>query len=480
MYRYGKWMIITAITLTTAASVYAQQHEQKQLKYGAQYTGKRQDTAMARFRYNRFGQFIHWGLYAIPGGVWDGKTYPYAAEFLKSSAKIPSSTWDSLMYQFNPKHFDPHAWAKMAKQMGVRYMTITTKHHEGFCLWPSQYTNFNISNSPYKKDILKEVVAAYTAEGIDVHFYYSVLDWHHPDWRYDIKNEADSIAFRRYLNFAYNQLKELATNYPAVKCFWFDGTWDNSVKKNGWWTLEVEKMLKQVRPGMIVNSRLRADDEGNRHKDANGNMMGDYASGYERRLPDPIRDTDVLKTDWEACMTIPENQWGYHRDWSLSYVKTPAELLEMLASATSMSGNFLLNFGPRGDGAIRPEEQRIATTIGNWMTTNGQAIYGGYHANGWKKQDWGYYIAHDNNKLYLVVCNQPLSGLLKIQTPPKTNIKKAYLLRQPSRQLHITETQKQQYNISTDNPRPGLPYVIILELSDEGEKNSHQYQEAKT
>ena len=163
--------------------------------------------------------------------------------------------------------------------MGVRYVKITTKHHEGFCLWPSKYTENTVANTPYKKDLLGEMVKAYNDEGIDVHFYFSVMDWSHPDWRYDVKTPEDSAAFSRFLTFTDNQLKELATLYPTVKDFWFDSTWDASIKKNGWWTAHVERMLKEMLPGVTINSRLRADDYGKRHFDSNGHLMGDYESG---------------------------------------------------------------------------------------------------------------------------------------------------------------------------------------------------------
>lgn len=457
-------LLILLLLLTVSATA------QQKLQYGAQYTGKRTDAAMNKWRSNRFGQFIHWGLYAIPGGVWNGKTYNYAAEFLKSSAKIPTSTWDSLMYQFNPVKFNAKEWAKMAKKMGAKYMTITTKHHEGFCLWPTKFTAFNISHTPYKKDILKELVEAYNAEGIDVNFYYSVLDWHHPDWRYDIKSAEDSIAFRRFLKFASGQLRELATNYPTVKAFWFDGTWDNSIKKNGWWTLEVEKMLKEVTPGAIVNSRLRADDFGKRHIDSNGGLMGDYESGYERRLPNPYKDLQVTKWDWEACMTVPENQWGYHKDWSISHVKSPLELLEMVVHTTSMGGNFLLNFGPAGDGSIRKEEQNIATEIGAWMQANGNVIYNCDYA-GWEKQDWGYYTKQKgSNTLNLVVFNVPVSGLLKIKAPAGTRFKTKQGLEEIAKDQYLFHMPLQLYK---------TPQVIILETESSG-NSGDKYQEAKT
>lgn len=446
------------------------------LKYGAQRTGKRQDESIQKFRENRLGQFIHWGLYAIPGGVWEGKTYPYAAEFLKSSAKIPTSTWDSLMYQFNPTRFNAKEWAKMAKNMGARYMTITTKHHEGFCLWPSKYTDFTITNTPYKKDILKEMVDAYNAEGLDVYFYYSVLDWHHPDWKYDIQTKEDSIAFSRLLDYCYNQLKELATNYPTVKGFWFDGTWDNSVKKNGWWTLEVEKMLKEVRPGALVNSRLRADDFGKRHFDSNGLMMGDYESGYERRLPDPVLDTIVTRRDWESCMTVPENQWGYHQDWSISYVKKPVEMLELIVHSVSMGGNILVNFGPQPDGDFRSEEKELAEYIGQWMQVNGEAIYGCDYA-GLKKKDWGYYTKK-GDKIYLAVFNKPFSNMLKVEIPAGITPEKAYTL-SGNIDVKIIETAKNQYNIQIPDTYTDKPFIIVLKIRD-GNNENKNYKDALT
>ena len=173
------------------------------LKYGANRLGKRSDAAMKKFRDNRLGAFIHWGLYAIPGGEWNGKMYNGAAEWLKSWAKVPADEWLRLMDQWNPEKFNAKVWAKMARKMGVKYVKITTKHHEGFCLWPSKYSNYTVAQTPYKKDILGELVKAYNDEGIDVHFYFSVMDWSHPDYRYDIKSKDDEVAFARFLEFMF-------------------------------------------------------------------------------------------------------------------------------------------------------------------------------------------------------------------------------------------------------------------------------------
>ncbi|MDR0938761.1 MAG: alpha-L-fucosidase [Mediterranea sp.] len=443
------------------------------LKYGADRVGKREDPAMIKFRENRLGAFIHWGLYAIPGGEWNGKVYPGAAEWLKSWANVPSDEWMKLMDQWNPTKFDATAWAKMAKDMGVRYVKITTKHHEGFCLWPSKYSKYTVAQTPYKKDILGELVKAYNKEGIDVHFYFSVMDWSHPDYRSSIKTPADSVAFSRFLEFTDNQLKELATRYPTVKDFWFDGTWDSSIKKNGWWTAHVERMLKELVLGVTINSRLRADDYGKRHFDSNGRLMGDYESAYERRLPDPVKDLKVTQWDWEACMTLPENQWGYHKDWSLSYVKTPIEVIDRIVHAVSMGGNMVVNFGPQPDGDFRPEEKEMAKAVGQWMRRYGQAVYACDYA-GLPKQDWGYYTRGKEGEVYMVVFNQPYSRRLTVKTPKGVTVKKAELLTS-GEQLDVVETARNEYNISVPAQDQGEPYVIRLQMhSKEGGKDSYR------
>ena len=467
-----------ALTLALSGSVFAQKKQQDiPLQFGASYFGKRQDEAMQKFRDNRLGEFIHWGLYSIPGGEWNGKVYGGAAEWLKVWANVPREDWLLLMKQWNPKKFNAKAWAKMAKQMGAKYVKITTKHHEGFCLWPSKTTKYTVANTPYKKDILGELVKAYNDEGIDVHFYYSFLDWSNPDYRSSIKTPEGSVAFARFMKFADEQLKELATRYPTVKDFWFDGTWDSSLRQNGWWTAHAEKMLKEMIPGVTVNSRLRADDKGKRHFDSNGHLMGDYESGYERRLPDPIKDLKVTAWDWEACMTVPENQWGYHKDWSLSYVKTPVEVIDRIVHAVSMGGNMVVNFGPQADGDFRPEEKELAAALGNWMSKYGQCIYGCDYA-GLEKQDWGYFTKGKQGEIYMVVFNQPYSQRLIVKTPKNTSIVKASVLT-TGEEIKVTETAKNEYNVSVPMQNPGEPYVIKLKMKY-GKGTNGEYRDALT
>lgn len=467
-----------ALTLALSGSVFAQKKQQDiPLQFGASFFGKRQDEAMQKFRDNRLGEFIHWGLYSIPGGEWNGKVYGGAAEWLKAWANVSREDWLVLMKQWNPKKFNAKAWAKMAKQMGAKYVKITTKHHEGFCLWPSKTTKYTVANTPYKKDILGELVKAYNDEGIDVHFYYSFLDWSNPDYRSSIKTPEDSVAFARFMKFTDEQLKELATRYPTVKDFWFDGTWDSSLRQNGWWTAHAEKMLKEMIPGVTVNSRLRADDKGKRHFDSNGHLMGDYESGYERRLPDPIKDLKVTAWDWEACMTVPENQWGYHKDWSLSYVKTPVEVIDRIVHAVSMGGNMVVNFGPQADGDFRPEEKELAAALGNWMSKYGQCIYGCDYA-GLEKQDWGYFTKGKQGEIYMVVFNQPYSQRLIVKTPKNTSIVKASVLT-TGEEIKVTETAKNEYNVSVPMQNPGEPYVIKLQMKY-GKGTNGEYRDALT
>lgn len=446
------------------------------LKYGATRLEPRQDPDMQRFRSNRLGAFVHWGLYAIPGGFWNGKAYPGAAEWLKVWAKVPSDEWMGLMKQWHPDHFDATAWAKMFKDMGARYVKITTKHHEGFCLWPSKYSKYTVKQTPDKRDLLGEMVEALNKEGIDVHFYFSFMDWSHPDYRSSIKTPEDSIAFARFLKFTENQLHELCQRYPSVKDFWFDGTWDASLaKNNGWWTAEMEKKLKEWVPGVTVNSRLRADEYGKRHFDSNGHLMGDYESGYERRLPDPVKDLKVTRYDWEACMTIPENQWGYHKDWSLSYVKNPTEVLQRIVHAVSMGGNMVVNFGPQADGDFRPEEKELAAYLGKWMRKNGEAIYGCGYA-GLAKQDWGYYT-RNGNSLYMIVFNEPYTRQLCVKTPKGTAITGAALL--DGTPLAVKETTNSEYNVAVPAVDPGEPYVIKLTFTEK-DGTGNKYREALT
>jgi alpha-L-fucosidase len=399
------------------------------LKHGAHRIGKRTDASMQRWREYGLGQFIHWGVYAIPGGQWNGKTTHYAAEWFRTSGLITKKEYDNLYKQFNPTKLNAGQWAKQARQMGAKYMIFTTKHHDGFCMWPSKYTDYTIANTPYKKDIVKELVDAYTSEGIDVYLYFSIIDWNHPGYQSGaaitnddrlnwsgytaISNEKDKARYETFKEFTRNQLIELLENYPTVKGLWFDGSWDGAWMKEAAWVDALGTELRNMHPGLIIGSRFRADENGKRHEDSNGDLIDDYDQRFERNLPNSLAETKGF--DWDCVMTIPENQWGYHRDWSLTYLKTPYDLIEMTVKANSLDGNFVINFGPDGDGNIRQEETNIAKSIGDWMAVNGDAVYGVQHSV-LEKQDWGYSTSK-GDITYLTVFNKPMNNLLKIKVP---------------------------------------------------------------
>lgn len=461
--------------------IQAQKRSSLALKHGTHRLGKRTDADMQRWREYALGQFIHWGVYAIPGGHWDGKYYPGAAEWIRSWKEMPKDAYDNLYKQFNPTSFNAQQWAKQAKDMGAKYMIITTKHHDGFCIWPSKYTDYTISNTPYKKDILKEIVDAYTKEGIDVYLYFSIIDWHHKGYRSaPPATSEEKSSYEDFKQFTRNQLKELLTNYPTAKGLWFDGTWDKAWINEAQFTDDLEHELRNMHPGLIIGSRFRADEYGKRHFDSNGDLMGDYEQGWERDLPNSIED--INGNDWDCVMTVPENQWGYHSEWR-GYVKTSFDIIDMIVKSVSLNGNFVLNFGPDGKGSIRPEETKLAKEIGEWMKVNSEAVYGCSYIN-LKKQGWGYFTSKDN-KVYMSVFNRPINNRLRIEIPKGGFVPvKAYLL-EDKQSFDIMNAGKNKQNSSLydiaipDNYSPDKPFVIVLEIENNKEEKD-TYQQALT
>ena len=455
-----KIILSLAICTLINTSSFAQQAPGADSLFGATVLNKRADPAMQKWRENRFGQFIHWGLYAVAGGQWKGKNYTASAEWLKNAAGISREEYAELVHQFDPIKYNPAEWARIAKNMGVKYVIITTKHHEGFCLWPSKYTDFSVASTPYKKDVLQPFVKAYQEAGIDVYFYYSILDWHHSDYRSVIKTADDQKAYERYFTYVKNQLKELITNYPAVKGLWFDGQWEESYKKNYKMGYELEQYCRALKPGIILNNRIRTDAEGHVDHDGKGRHFGDFDGSFERRLPTGVKTLDF---DWEACMTVPENQWGYHKIWE-GHVKTAYEIEEMLATCTSMGGNFVLNFGPQPDGMIRPYEQDLAKEVGAWMKINGETIYGCDNA-GMEKQDWGYFTKKPgDDNLYMIVFNVPLSNTLKLKLPDNVTIADNALLADSTKKFAIEKLYGSEYYLHLGNQKFAHPFVITLRL----------------
>ncbi|MFD5213749.1 alpha-L-fucosidase [Microbacterium sp. NPDC058345] len=391
------------------------------VEYGP-LVGRRDDEPMRRFRRYGLGQFIHFGLYSLLGGEYDGVSATGAApapEWIRAwrGPTAPpnwTDTYDRLNESFDPTELDARAWARQARQMGARYIIFTTKHHDGFALWPSAHSDYTVANSPFRRDLVGEVVDAYTAEGIDVFLYFSVLDWHHPGYTSAVPtDEAGRAGWQDFLEYTRAQLLELLERYPATRGLWFDGTWDASWVASHEFTHRLEQELREKRPGLIIGSRFRNDEHGARHFDSNGALLGDYEQGWERKLP---ANHEMLGgNDWDGVMTIGPNAWGWLRDTSGQYQKTADDLIDLLMRCRSMGGNLVVNFGPDGSGRMTAHEGRIAEQLGAWVAANADAVYDAGHVDldptglGW--------LTGDDDRLFLTVVNRPVTGIARLRFP---------------------------------------------------------------
>lgn len=284
----------------------------------------------------KFGMFVHFGLYAAHG----------RHEWAMEDEAIPVLEYQKFTAGYNPSPQSPLKWARLAKAAGMKYMVLTSKHHEGFCNWDTKLTNYNAMQLGPKRDVLKDYVEAARSEGLRVGFYYSLMDWHHPD---GAKCATDEQARKRFVAYIHGHVRELLTNYGKIDVLWYDVAWPLTAQ--GWDSEEMNQMVFELQPDIIVNNR---------------NLLpGDFATPEQRIVADPRA--------WETCMTMNAS-WGYQRaddDW-----KTSKTVLQDLITCTRDRGNFLMNIGPRGDGSIPEESVRILSTVGKWMERNGEAIYG--------------------------------------------------------------------------------------------------------
>ena len=328
------------------------------------------DDRMAWWRDARFGMFIHWGLYAIPGGEW--KDGPNAGAnhgvWIRTTAQIPLAEYDKLLEKFNPVNFNAEAIVLAAKNAGMGYIIITSKHHDGFCLFDTATTDFDVMSTPFKRDILRELADACRKHGLRIGWYYSIMDWHHPDYlprrEWETDRPTEVADFDRYVTYMKAQLKELLTNYGDIGVLWFDGQWEGN------WTddrgRDLEAYVRSLAPDIIINSRVgRAG--GNYGLDTAGGMLGDYATP-EQFIPDSDPGFD-----WETCMTMNDH-WGYNRA-DRNY-KTTGDLIRKLVDIASKGGNFLLNIGPDELGNIPPASLERLREIGEWWEINSESIRG--------------------------------------------------------------------------------------------------------
>ena len=315
------------------------------------------------FVHDRFGMFIHWGLYALPA----------RHEWVKSQERIDTDTYDTYFRHFDPDLYDPHLWAAAASEAGMKYFVVTTKHHEGFCLFDTALTDYKASNTPAGRDLLKPMVESFRSEGLKVGFYHSLLDWHHPHYTADIhhpmRDNPEYLAedvhrdLNLYTQYLHGQTRELLTNYGKVDILWYDFSVGSSERfpgkgKEVWQSEKLLKLVRSLQPGIIVNDRLQIDQD--------------------IKTPEQYQPREWVKVDgkpvvWEACQTF-SGSWGYHRDeesW-----KSVDQLIQMLIDSVSKGGNLLLNVGPTGRGEFDERALSRLQGMGKWMRRHNRSIYG--------------------------------------------------------------------------------------------------------
>jgi alpha-L-fucosidase len=416
---------------------------------------------MEWWRDARFGMFVHWGLYAVPAGTYQGRRVDGIGEWIMNSAHIPVAEYEKFAGQFNPVGFNADEWVRTARNAGMKYIVITSKHHEGFSLWDSKVTDYDIMDAtPFKRDILAELAKACKKYKVKLCFYYSIMDWHHPDAQapfYPNYNDTSKSNpnFSRYVEtYMKPQLAELINNYGPLGVLWFDGEWIKD------WTEPQGKALyawlRELQPDLIINNRVGKGRQGmeglNKSDDE---YAGDFGTP-EQQIP----ATGLPGVDWETCMTMNDT-WGfksYDDNW-----KSSEDLIRKLADIASKGGNFLLNVGPTPEGLIpQPSVDRLEA-MGKWMAVNSESIYG-TTASPIGMPDWGRCTAKDD-KLYLHVFNWPADGKLSVALP-NASVAKAYLLADKKKTKLPVTSDSAKVVVSVPQTAPdAVDSVIVLTLN---------------
>ena len=333
------------------------------------------DERMQWFLHDRFGMFIHFGLYSIPA----------RGEWLRSTEEMPEEQYLPFFDEFNPTGFDARDWARRAKQAGVRYAVLTAKHHDGFCLYDTATTDFKSTNTPFGRDIVAEYLEAFRAEGIRVGLYYSLIDWHHPDFpqygdrqaplRHDpVAGCNDDRVFDRYLDYMHAQVRELCENYGKIDLMWFDFSYDD-MRGEKWRATELVDMVRTLQPGIVINNRIEVSGEGYGALAACDPTPyhGDFVTPEKIVPPRGLFDAEGRRLAWESCVTMNDN-WGYCAT-DLNYKPAPL-IVHKLVECVSKGGNMILNVGPDGRGRFPEQSCAILEEIGRWMELNSESICG--------------------------------------------------------------------------------------------------------
>jgi alpha-L-fucosidase len=460
VYRYKISLVIVVMALSIL-SIPAS--AQMTTKSALTETAEQRDERMQWWREARFGMFIHWGVYSIPAGTYKGKQISGIGEWIMESADIPVAEYEKYAKRFNPVKFNADRWVQISKNAGMKYIVITSKHHDGFCLWDSKVSKYDIMDTaPFKRDILKELSVACKKHGIRLCFYHSIMDWHHPDAQgpfYPNYNDGSRTNpnFSRYVkNYLKPQLKELITNYGPLSVMWFDGEWIKD------WTeqqgIDLYNYVRSLQPDIIINNRVGKGRRSMQGMTKEGYFAGDFGTP-EQEIP----PTGLPGVDWETCMTM-NNTWGfksYDNNW-----KSKEDLIRKLVDIASKGGNFLLNVGPTSQGLIPQASVERLEAMGQWMERNSESIYG-TTASPFEKLTWGRCTAKPG-KLYLHVFDWPKNGELKVPIP-RNDVQKAYLLAREDRAELLLDSDENG-NLVVTVPRrvpDAIDTVVLLETEAE-------------
>ena len=394
------------------------------------------DERMEWWRNAKFGMFIHWGAYSIIGGERGEQIAGGGAEWAMDKLDYTIEDYEKFPRMFNPELFNADDWVKMAKDAGMKYIVITSKHHDGFALWDSKVSDYDIMDTaPFKRDIIKELAEASRKQGIKFGVYHSIVDWHHPQAQgnlfpnYNAGQKDQTVVNPEfpeyYKNYLKPQVKELLTNYGDIDVVWFDGDWiaDYTTEMGK----EMYSFIRDIQPNTIINNRVDKGRKGMEGMDMEGNFAGDFGTP-EQEIP-----ATGIDEDWESCMTM-NGTWGYKPDdtkW-----KSSEDLIQKLVDIVSKGGNFLLNIGPDGFGRFPAQSIRRLKAMGEWTDANAEAIYGAT-ASPYDMPEWGRYTKKDG-VVYAHVFNWPEDGKLVVHKGIK--LKKASLLVASDKEIGSSKT----------------------------------------
>jgi len=378
------------------------------------------------WRKAKFGMFVHWGVYSIPG----------RGEWVMYQERIPKDEYRKFADKFRPDRYNPEEWVKLAAKTGMRYMVLTTRHHDGFSLFDSKVSDFTAPKTACGKDLIREYVDACRKYNMRVGFYYSLLDWRYD--AYFLGPKKDPVGWKKLIEYIHAQMKELMTNYGKIDVLFYDGGWPYTAED--WQSGKLNKMVRALQPEIIINNRSQLPE--------------DYETP-EQYIPGAFPSPDAPKRDWESCMTLNDH-WGYCKgddNW-----KSPQVVVWNLARCASGGGNYLLNVGPKPDGTIPDESIKILDKVGEWIGENGECIYGATRTQAGFPHG---VTTLKGSKLYLHVFYWDREFAL---APYKINVKKAYFLNTGERVHFKVEGERIIFTDLPDTAPDSLDTVIVLEF----------------